>query len=128
MKKLSKHYRTKTLSFDETRHLVHLNLSYIIELEDKPYKNKEEIREQPSLDKAWPFNVKKITDGLNNLQIMNKIKDELLDRDVDEAKDSNKDLGVYSSKNPVEREIGNIPNELCDDIGQNLIRRFASKN
>ena len=123
----SKYYRIKTLSFNGARHLVYLNLSYIIELEDKPYKNKEEIRDQPNLDKSWPFDVRKITDGLNDLQIMNKIKDELLDRDADETKDSNKDLGVYPSKNPVESEIRNIPNELCDDIEQSLIRQFAHK-
>ena len=70
----SKHYRTKSLSFNGACHLVHLNLSYIIELEDKPYKNNEEIRDQPNLDKAWPFDVKKITDGLNNLQIIKKLR------------------------------------------------------
>ena len=57
----SKHNRTKTLLFDWACHLVHLNLSYIIDLKDKPYKNKEEIRNQLNLNKAWRFDVKKIT-------------------------------------------------------------------
>ena len=58
---------------------------------------------------------------------MNKIKDELLYKDTDEVKDGNKDLGVCLGKNSVESEIGNIPNELFDNIGQSQIRRFAHK-
>ena len=46
------HYRTKTLSFDGTRHLGHLNLDYIIEHKVKLDENKDMIKDQSNFAKT----------------------------------------------------------------------------
>ena len=116
-------YRTKTLSFDGTRHLVHLNLNYIIGHNFKRDENNEDIKDQLNLAKTWPFDVKKITDRLNNLQIISRIKYELLNED--ETKDSYNDLEVCTNQDPIEDKFENIRNASCLDMEQSIIRRLA---
>ena len=100
-------------------------MNYIIRHKVNLDENKEEIKNQPNLAKTLQFDVKKITDGLNNLQIISKIKYELLNKDEDEAKDSYNDLEVCTNQDPIEDKFENIRNTSCGDMEQSIIRRLA---
>ena len=74
-----KKFKTKTLSFNEYEHMVHLNMNYSESFLHLPTVATNEESKQNDSDKVMMFDIRKETNYLNNLLLQEKIKEEVFE-------------------------------------------------
>ena len=118
-----RYYKAKIISFDGQQHLVHLDFIYMIHISTKGKEQEESKKNLPTSSMPLLFDVRKTVEGLNNLQIIDTIKSELLYQGEKQQREGNQITSEMTIQDQKESKPGYFLKQPKYDVEQSLIKR-----